>query len=646
MKKRIIVWNILSVLFIMFIMFIAQTDMAAEEKSKDSWRAWLDEVDLILTRMERPVAKLLKTEEERSRFKDMFWKARDPQPDTPVNEYKQDFYRRLRYAEQYLDGVKTDRGRIYVLLGPPHNKSTFSGYRDLVEAELWNYQHDDRPGLLPFMNLIFFRPRNMGDFLLYHPGIHSARDLLSPQVASNVRSKFRAYREVKMNNSELASASLSIVPGEGDPRSGMSLTSSNFALTRVYTLPEREAELGYIRGFKSPSGKVEVSHSTRAVRGFGYVAVGRHRGMNFIHYALMPDHLTMMQTSKDVYSANVQLHINIETRGGGIIFQRRREIPFKGDKARAATVKKRKVVFRDFVPVIEGEYNVVLTFINDTTKEFFSHTRNVRVSGGDEKNAFRAVAGYQLKEFGGNHFMPFALGGYLVLTDPRGNFSQKDALQGVVLGKEKPLVQLEKSNDEKVKLTLDTLMHTPGIHKFRRPLSDVKDGTYRLTINGEPLRNIHILPFYIEITRPLVIERPENASAWNNYLFVRAQQYMAAGKTEKALADFYLIPRGLWRGPAVPVIAKSFYSKGDYTKVMELLEPAEVKKEYPVLMMLANSAIELKQFAKALQYLQKIREYGDTPEINHLVAATYLSMGDRENARAYYERAKKLKNNK
>jgi GWxTD domain-containing protein len=620
------------------------------EKKEDPWKSWLKEVEPILTRMERSVAKLLKTEEERSRFQDMFWKARDPIPRTPLNEYKQEYYHRIRYADQFLKGVKSDRGRIYVLLGKPSNKTTFVGHRDLVECELWNYESEDRPGLLPFMNLIFYRPRNTGDYQLFHPGIHGPRDLLSPQKVNRFNTKYRAYKEIKMNSGELASASLSIIPGEGDPRTGMSLGSSNFALNRVYTLPEREAELGYIRGFKSPTGSVQVSHSTRAVRGFGYITIAKNKGMNFVHYAVMPEHLTMAQTSKDLYSADIHLHINIETPKGGIIYQHQRKIPFSGNIARYNRIKKRKVVFRDFAPIIEGEFNVAVTYINNTTKEFFTIDKKVRVNSppiiGD---FFQAAAGYGLKEIKTGNYMPFAVDGYLVLTDPRSNFSQKDAVEGVVLTSKPPEIFLEKSNDKTIRIVIEPLMHTPGIYKFRKPLSEVKDGNYWLTVkkkdSNEPVirRKIHVLPFYISITRPLAMEKPESSRALSNYLFVRAQQYMNTGRTDRAIKDFNLIPEHLWQGPVLPVIAKSYYSKGDYARTMELLEKDGVKKEYPVLMMLANSAIELKRFPKALQYLQKIREYGDTPEINQLVAATYLSMGDRENAKAYYERARKLK---
>ena len=207
-------------------------------KTADPWKKWLKEVDIILTKMERSTAKLLETAEEKKRFRELFWKARDPNLKTPLNEYKVEFYNRVRYADQFLKGVRSDRGRIYVLLGKPSGRNNFSGYKSLVECELWNYESNDRPGLLPFMNLIFFKPRNMGDYQLYYPGIHTPRDLLSPQDYARFRSKPRAHGEIKMNSSELAGASLSIVPGEGNPYSPTSISSSNFALNLIYSLPE------------------------------------------------------------------------------------------------------------------------------------------------------------------------------------------------------------------------------------------------------------------------------------------------------------------------------------------------------------------------------------------------------------------------
>jgi len=619
-------------------------------KKKDPWRQWLKEVDPVITRMERYTAKLLETEEERKRFKELFWKARDPNLETPENEYKTEFYRRVYYAGKYLKGVNSDRGRIYVLLGEPTNKSSFVGYQQLVECELWNYQAGDRPGLLPFMNLVFFRPHNTGDFQLYYPGIHKPTNLLAPQYANRIRSEVSAYREIRQGSAELAGASLSIVPSEGDPRMGMSVSSSNFALNRIYSLPEREAEIGYVRSFRFPTGYVEVSHSTNFIRGFGYITVTRSRGIPFVHYALMPDVLRLKQPSKDLYTAEISLNISIEDLQGNIIYQNQKQIDLKLDPQKKKKIDDQRVVFRDFAPIIEGEHEILITFINKTTREFFTHKKRVTVTAEKKQPAISGVVGFRVKETNTANYVPFAVDNYLVSTDPRFTFSQKDVLAGIVLGNGSPGIYLQRIDDANVKVKIETLQgHQDDIHKFRLPLTGVKDGDYRLvagTGDGKAVtlvEKIHILPFYIDIKKPFAIEKAEPGTSRNNYIFVQAQQYLNKGNLSRAIAYFERIPHNLWNAASLPIIAGAYYKKGDYARVLELLEKEEVKKEYAILVMLANSAIELKMYPRALEYLEKIRKYGDSVEINQLLAATYISMGNREKAMVFYERARKLK---
>jgi GWxTD domain-containing protein len=619
-------------------------------KKKDPWRQWLKEVDPIITRMERYTAKLLETEEERKRFKELFWKARDPNLKTPENEYKTEFYRRVYYAEKYLKGVNSDRGRIYVLLGEPTNKSSFVGYQQLVECELWNYQAEDRPGLLPFMNLVFFRPHNTGDFQLYYPGIHKPTNLLAPQYANRIRSEVSAYREIRQGSAELAGASLSIVPSEGDPRMGMSVSSSNFALNRIYSLPEREAEIGYVRSFRFPTGYVEVSHSTNFIRGFGYITVTRSRGIPFVHYALMPDVLRLKQPSKDLYTAKISLNISIEDLQGNIIYQNQKQIDLKLDPQKKKKIDDQRVVFRDFAPIIEGEHEILITFINKTTREFFTHKKRVIVTAEKKQPAISGVVGFRVKETNTANYVPFAADNYLVSTDPRFTFSQKGVLAGIVLGNGSPGIYLQRIDDANVRVKIETLQgRQDDIHKFRLPLTGVKDGNYRLVAGiGEGksvtlVEKIHILPFYIDVKKPFAIDKAEPGAARNNYIFVQAQQYLNKGNLSRAIAYFERIPQNLWNAASLPIIAGAYYKKGDYARVLELLEKEEVKKEYAILVMLANSAIELKMYPRALEYLEKIRKYGDSVEINHLLAATYISMGNREKAMVFYERARKLK---
>ncbi len=87
------------------------------------YKRWLDEeVAYIITDEERTAFLRLATNEEREQFIEQFWLRRDPTPDTVENEFKEEHYRRIAYAnERFASGIpgwKTDRGRMYIIWGP------------------------------------------------------------------------------------------------------------------------------------------------------------------------------------------------------------------------------------------------------------------------------------------------------------------------------------------------------------------------------------------------------------------------------------------------------------------------------------------------------------------------------------------------
>jgi GWxTD domain-containing protein len=88
-----------------------------------TYKKWLDEdVRWIITDEEQKAFKLLSNDEERDQFIEAFWQRRDPTPDTIENEFKEEHYRRMAYANEHfpagIPGWKTDRGRIYIMYGP------------------------------------------------------------------------------------------------------------------------------------------------------------------------------------------------------------------------------------------------------------------------------------------------------------------------------------------------------------------------------------------------------------------------------------------------------------------------------------------------------------------------------------------------
>ena len=97
---------------------------ALKQELSKTYKKWLDEdVRWIITDQERSAFLQLSNDEERDNFIEAFWQRRDPTPDTPENEFKEEHYRRIAYANEHfaagIPGWKTDRGRIYIMYGPP-----------------------------------------------------------------------------------------------------------------------------------------------------------------------------------------------------------------------------------------------------------------------------------------------------------------------------------------------------------------------------------------------------------------------------------------------------------------------------------------------------------------------------------------------
>ena len=97
---------------------------ALKQELGATYKKWLNEdVRWIITPEELSAFKQLSNDEERDQFIEQFWLRRDPTPDTEENEFKEEHYRRIAYANEHFAagkaGWRTDRGRIYIVFGPP-----------------------------------------------------------------------------------------------------------------------------------------------------------------------------------------------------------------------------------------------------------------------------------------------------------------------------------------------------------------------------------------------------------------------------------------------------------------------------------------------------------------------------------------------
>ena len=107
----------------------------------ENYKKWIEEeVAYIITSKEKSVFLQLKTDRERDIFIEAFWKQRDPTSGTARNEFKEEHYRRVSYANEYFGrgtprpGWKTDQGRIYIVLGKPNSIETYENVMNVRKA--------------------------------------------------------------------------------------------------------------------------------------------------------------------------------------------------------------------------------------------------------------------------------------------------------------------------------------------------------------------------------------------------------------------------------------------------------------------------------------------------------------------------------
>ncbi len=146
------------------------------------YRKWLEEdVVYIITDQERKAFLQLSTNEEREQFIEAFWQRRNTDPESADNDYKEEHYRRIAYTDEHfasgIPGWKTDRGRVYIIWGPPDSIESHpsggtyertqeegGGETSTYPFEIWNYRYLE--GVGQNVNLEFVDTSMSGEYHL------------------------------------------------------------------------------------------------------------------------------------------------------------------------------------------------------------------------------------------------------------------------------------------------------------------------------------------------------------------------------------------------------------------------------------------------------------------------------------------------
>ena len=635
-------------------------------------RKWLEEeVVYIVTDRERDVFLMLEASEDRQRFIEAFWKRRDPDSATPENEFRDEHYRRLEFANTTFSrhtsrpGWKTDQGRMYIILGAPNEIQRFETQRDLAATQLWFYGGDTSKGLPNFFVLLFFKPLNAGEYRLYSPGMDGPLSLLHGKEFSETnRDAIERLIEI---SPDLATASLTIDLGDPpDFNSGQASLGADMILGTIEESPRRAIRTDYVDAWLRYGDKVSAEYSFNFVPSRSLFAVlAGPDGIPFVHYSVEvdPQYLSLATQDKTKYYTTLDIGLEVTGQDGIAVVRANKAVYVELTPGELQQFNASPFAYQDDFPLLPGDYQVSVFLKNRVGELYTVAERQLKVGpilpGTPGLSDIILGYGSELMEDDAKpgELRTFQIGRYRI---------HPAADQVIVLGEDLHVLlqALAAAPDYGLRLTLsdgEKLLEEfsarvgdygegPVRHSFA--LTDMPGGRYVVgaqlldpsgTIVVERSAPLSVSP-RSSIPRPWVHRRSFNADAPGLLALTVAEQFMALGRQEEArralevavAADNPDLASARWK------LAGLYLGWREPDRALELLLPlAETfPSQYEVVAGLGFAFYLKDDVASARDYLERARALRSpgTSLLNAL-GDCYQRLGEREKAIEAFQRS-------
>ncbi len=638
------------------------------------YAAWLEEeVVYIITAKEREIYLQLRSNRERDIFMEAFWKQRDPTPNTPQNEFKDEHYRRIKHVNQYYGkdspapGWQSDMGRIYIMLGEPKQIERYDNLSDVYPLHIWFFEGMAEFGLPNAFYVMFYKKYNAGEYVLYSP-IRDGPQGLMAHYAGDQTSYTEAYQELRYRHPQIAPISISLIPGDVTVGITPSMSSDILIANKIPKAPTYKVRDTYAEKLLAYKDIVEVDYTANYIDSEFRVFVHQSpRDGAFIHFLIEPSRLSFDQYG-DRYVANLEIDGNITDAKGLFVYQFERRVPIEMDGRQIASIQDKLFSYQDLFPVVPGDYKLSVIMKNRVSKEFTTFECPVKIPGpgaawmspvllsnrSDRDSKYAA----QVK--------PFLFGGVQLRPSPRNDFLKSDImtvylqLNGLTADlRGSGTLELAFVRDgQKARVQTRPLSEIAGLPDVSEEfaLADMTPAYYTLEATlfdgaGKPVVT-EKAPFYITpmpaLNRPWVLSLPFPSADNPEIAYIRGKQRLNRQELEEALP---LLESAFRRAPAEPRyaldLARAYAGRKEFLRAREICRPfAENQDEPGFLLLLGQSSQALGETAGAVEFYKTyLTRFGTNVSVLNALGDCHLALGEREEALAVFQKSIEIEPN-
>jgi GWxTD domain-containing protein len=630
-------------------------------------RHWLEEeVVYIITPIEKDVFLNLKNSKERDLFIEAFWRRRDPTPGTEKNEFREEHYRRLNYVNRRYKyagkpGWKTDRGKVYIILGAPNDIRIFQGNDAYYPAELWSYQGIDLHGLPPAFNLLFFQKGRIGDYILYNPAMMGPQTLLASYFMKDPTDVMAAYYRLEEIQPMLAQASLSLIPNE--PATHHPSMASVALIQSIDGALIRSIDDTYAKKFIQYKDIIEVEYSTNYIDSNAQLYVFKDKsGIPFVHFSLEPKNLSMGSYENNVYTSLDFNGILYDTEQN-LIYQFEKTVRLNFAPQQFESIRYRPFDFTGKFPLIPGNFRFSFLMKNRISKEFTSYEVSLKIPESEKFTMTPLLLGFNIVpiEPQKTKSTPFSLADHRIYSQPRKVFNPRDTLFVFFQIWSLPekvytdgLLKYTFSQEEKIikSFTRPLKAYQNNLNFLESvPLISFKPGYYKINVslldgNGVEIANRQDIFVVTSSSLP----RPWVMSLSQKDNFEQYQISYLLGKQFYNKRDFQnafvLLNNAYSAEPSnfeyALALARVNFSLSHYQETLKILQPFEkqIQQKYELITLLGKTNQALGNFAKAVQYYrQALENFGTNTSLLNSLGECFLSLGEKKKALDLFQKS-------
>ena len=682
MKKKLLIF------FLLFFHFFLLQLLPLKKSVKElpaHHRKWLEEeVVYIISDKEKDVFLQLGSDRDRNLFIEAFWKIRDPVPGTVENAFKKEHYRRIAYADKFYgrettrQGWRTDRGRIYIILGPPISIDRFPDRMALRPAEIWFYYGNPDHGFPTAFNLVFYKRAGIGEHRLYSPVQNGPIDLLRDTliIERNGRSRHLSpsdyegiYEELFKLAPVLAMNSLTLIPGEIVIPGHLSL-ASEILISNIYSYPQRKIDDAYAEKLLKYKDIVEVEYTANYIYSDVLVKIFQDpSGIFFVHYAIEPSQLSIAEFENE-YIANFKIIGKVSDLEGKTIFQYEKNLPLSFKEDQLQEIKTQSYSIQDMIPLIPGHYKFNVILKNTISKEFTSFEKDITIPPDISSLQMTPLfLGYKVEKSSTPLELnkPFYLENHQIFSQPKKIFLPRENLAvffqifglSDFLRQEGILKFIFIKNGEaffeKEKKINEYQEKRNFLEVF--PLENFKPASYEIKVFLLDNNNKEILfeSDHFDVTpvaglpRPWIFAKVMPTLKNTEYYFILGNQLLSKGDLDKA-KDY--LERAYRNNQASIKYAMSVsdvnFRLKKYRKVKEILTPFldNQKENFEFLKLLGKSCQSLSEFEEAISYYKQYLDHmGTNLEILNSIGTCYYLLGDMAQALVAWEKSLEISPN-